>query len=301
MTHVVDTGVATLRHNQNHPGSVPVPARGVPACSASENSFLESEGLLGSRETPRTRHGRVRGPHQHHRRTPFPVPVMRQIEPLLGGRRGAGHSPVDPDTTVLLDHPDRPCLAGHHERGIPVPEAIAGDAHTRRLRRQCPRPHHRNTHAFGQHQPAVPDPEPAAGVLERRQGLLPRLEARPAPALDRARGVQRLRVGAQHLLLGDLGTVPQPRRAGSGFGQLPAKCPETRLAARRELVDGFVPQEPAATPLLDQGSGGGGARPQPVVVAHHLDPHARHANRPHRQVCPTPPLPRKEDGASSPS
>ncbi|KXF87526.1 hypothetical protein D092_00010 [Rhodococcus ruber Chol-4] len=46
-------------------------------------------------------------------------------------------------------------------------------------------------------------------------------------------------------------------------------------------------------PLGDQGSRGGGARPQPVVVAHHLDPHARHADRPHRQVCPTPPLPPK--------
>ena len=384
MTYVVDTGAATLRHNQNHPGSVPIPARGMPARPTPENSFPEPEGLLGSRETPRTRHARVHGPHQHHppagpsapldqlplhrrdrgigglarhggfrqelrceilhrdqpmrvhdglgphpavvpvlpgrlllhprrlpagplitlrrrvslpaataghpalgsrqlRRAPPPVPVMWQIEPFVGGRRGAGHAPVDPDAAILVCDGDRLRRPGHHERDVPVPQGIAGDAHTRRLRRQSPRPHHRNTHAFGQHQATIADPETAAGVFERWQGLLAGFVSGAAPAFDHERRVQRLRVGAQHLLLGDLGTIPQPRRPCPGLGQLLAEFRERRFHAGLLLVHCFVPQEPAAMPLLDQGVFGERARPQPVVVAHHIDPHAQHANRPHRQ------------------
>ena len=161
MTHVVNTGVATLRHNQNHPGSVPIPARGIPARPAPEYSFREFEGLLGSRKTPRTRHRRIRGPHHH-------------------------HLPAGPP--ALLDQ----------------------------------LPFHR-----------------------------------------RDRGIRRR---ARHARLRQ----------------------ELGLPAGLELVDRFVPQEPAAMPLLDQGAFGERSRPQPVVVAPHLGPHAGHANRTHRHVRSTP-------------
>jgi len=39
---------------------------GKPTCLASEGSFGEFEVPLGSRETPRTRHRRIGGSHQHH-------------------------------------------------------------------------------------------------------------------------------------------------------------------------------------------------------------------------------------------
>ncbi|TCN54122.1 hypothetical protein EV641_105147 [Rhodococcus sp. SMB37] len=88
-----------------------------------------------------------------------------------------------------------------------------------------------------------------------------------------------------------------------------------RLPAGRELVDGFVPQEPAAMPFLHQGEFGERARRQPVVVAHHLGPHARHRSRTHRQVysarfgCSTQPhpfgrrsaLPLMNEGVSAPN
>ncbi len=139
MTHVVDTGVATLRHNQNHPGSVPVPARGVPACSASENSVLESEGLLGSRETPRTRHGRVRGPHQHHLPAGPPAPLDqlpfrrpdRRVRGLTSHRRPRQKPRPEilhRNQLMVVDHTFRP-----HPRLVPVP--ARGLRHD--LRRVC--------------------------------------------------------------------------------------------------------------------------------------------------------------------
>lgn len=66
MSYVVNTCVAPLCHSQDHPGSVPVPIRGKPAGVAPEYAFVECETLLGSRETSRTRHCRVRGLNQHH-------------------------------------------------------------------------------------------------------------------------------------------------------------------------------------------------------------------------------------------
>ena len=225
------------------------------------------------------------------RRTPAPVPVVRQIEPLVGGGRGPGHAPVDPDGRPFGSTRCRVTVTGDDEGGVPVPERVAEDAHTRRLGRQLPRPHHRDTHALVQHQSVVADPETAAGVFERRQGVLPRLERRSAPPLHREGGVQCSSVGAQRLLLGDLGTVPQPRPTGPGCGQQLAQFRERRLPVGPGLVHGFVPEEPAAMPLLDQSALGSGARPQPVAVTHYLGPHGRNANRPHRQFCPASPTP----------
>jgi len=66
MSDVVNTSVAPLCHSQDHPGSVPVPAVSESALLAQEDSFREPESLLGSRETTRTRHRRIRGLYQHH-------------------------------------------------------------------------------------------------------------------------------------------------------------------------------------------------------------------------------------------
>jgi hypothetical protein len=66
MSDVVNTSVAPFCHRQDHPGSVPVPAVGVSALPTQESSFSESESLLGSRETTRTRHRRMGGLNQHH-------------------------------------------------------------------------------------------------------------------------------------------------------------------------------------------------------------------------------------------
>lgn len=173
MTYIVDTGVAALHHSQNHSGSVPIPTPGMPARPIPEDSFPESEGLPGSRETPRIRHRRIRGPHRHH-----------------------------------------------------LPDLVAG-----------------TSAAF------------------EGEGL---------------------RVRAEHLLLRDLSTLPQPGRTGAGLGQHGAQFREVRFPAGLLLAHGFVPQKSAAMPFLDEGAFGECARPQSVLVAHHLGPHVRHDNRAHR-------------------
>ena len=96
MTYVVDTGVATLRHNQNHPGSVPIPARGIPARPAPENPFPESEALLGLDQVAFGGGARPQpvgvahhlGPHARHaNRHHRPGSQACIITSLKGGRR----------------------------------------------------------------------------------------------------------------------------------------------------------------------------------------------------------------------
>lgn len=316
MTYVVDTGVATLRHNQNHPGSVPVPTHGVPARPAPKNTFPEPEALLGSRETPRTRHARIRGPHHHHLPAgpPAPLDQLPLHRPDRGIRSRTRHIGFGQEPGLEIFHRDQ-LMRGHHLRGpdsavVPilpgcllvhlrrgaaglpvslrrrVALAAAASGHptlgSRQLRRApFPVPVMRQIEPFvagGRSLRDTPvDPDTATLVGDRARHGFPG---------HHERGIQRLRVRAQHLLLRDLGTLAQPRRASPSPSQLFAQCRERRLPAGLLLVDGFVPQEPAAMPLLDQSAFGNSSRPQPVVVAHHLGSHAGHVNRPHRHGVP---------------
>lgn len=383
MTDIVDTCVAALCHSQDHPGSVPIPTFYMATGPASEDSFTEPEALLGSRETPRTRHARVRGPHQHHppagphttldqlplrrsnrsigglprhrrlgqerrsevlhrdqsvavdnplrphsrivcglpgglllqprslafrppvplglrtpitavatghrplclrdlRRAPFPVAEMRQVEVSVGGGGRRGDTPVDANPTHSLRN--RFQLAADDERCIPMPQRIPRDPDTRRLRRQLPRPHHRNTDALRQHQPAIVDPEPTTRELQRRKRLLAGFECRSATTLHRERLIKRPRIRAQHLLLRDLRPLPQPRIPRTRLRQHLRQRPERRPSARLLLVDGLVPQESASIPLRDQGMLRLSAGSEPERVPNDLFPHARQRNGGHRQT-----------------
>jgi hypothetical protein len=151
-----------------------------------------------------------------------------------------------------------------------MPQRVPVDPHTGGFGGQLTRPHHRHTHLAGQPQPTLADREPAAGVLQRGQRLSPRLEDGLAPPLDPVGVVERGSVGAQRLLLGDLGSYAQPCRLAAGRGEQLGQFTERGLAPGFLLADGLVPEEPAAVPLLAQRPLGLRARPQPVGVAHGL-------------------------------
>ncbi len=383
LTDIVNTCVAALCHSQDHPGSVPIPTLYMTTGPASEDSFTEPEALLGSRETPRTRHARVRGPHQHHlpagphapfdqlslraadrsiggltrhrrpgqdrrrevlhrdqsvavnnplrphprimfglsgrlllqprglpprppvalglgaplsgvaaghcplrlrqlRRTPLPVAEIRQVEGGVGGGGRGRHTPVDADPTRRFR--DRWNVASDDERGVPVAERIPGDLDTRRLRRQLPRPHHRNGNAFRQNQPTVVDPESTTRELQRQRCLLAGFECRPTTTLQRERLIKRPRIRAQHLLLRDLRSLPKPGVTRPRLRQHLRQGSECRPCARLLLVDGLVPQESAPIPLRNQGVLRLSAGPEPERVPNDLFPHARQRIGDPRQI-----------------
>ncbi len=125
MTYVVDTGVATLCHSQNHSGSVPIPTRGMPARPASEDSFSESEGLLGSRETPRTRHRRIRRLPRHLRlREKLGLEVLHRQQLMLTD------DTLGPDQSVVPVLPGRLLLhLRAHRHGVLGPIRLLHAAH----------------------------------------------------------------------------------------------------------------------------------------------------------------------------
>lgn len=218
-------------------------------------------------------HGSVR--LRQLRRATLAMTPVRQVEPLVGGGRRVGHSPIDTDRRTRRRRSRRFGAAGDDERRVPISGRVAGDAHTRRSGWQFPRPHHRNCDALRQAQSAFLDPEAATGVLESRRRCLPGLELRAVASFHRERRVERTSVGPQRLLLSDLGAGPQPRRSSARLGQLFAQLPGSGSCARLLEVHGFVPQEPAAMPFVEQRAFGAAARTQPEVVTHNLDPHAR--------------------------
>ncbi|SEE32397.1 hypothetical protein SAMN04490220_7381 [Rhodococcus jostii] len=373
MSDVINTGVASFCHSQDHPGSVPVPVVGVSASVAPESAFGEFQLLLGSRKAIGARHRRVRGPNHHHlparstaaldqfsfsrsdrsirgltghrrlgenaglevldrnqlvtvdhtsrpdpglvqvlaggllpncsclafckqvslglgfafrsttpghlslrlrqlRSAASSVPAVRQVELRVRGGRGGSNTPVHPDSTASIGNAFD--LPPHYERRVPVSEVVPVDANTCRQRGQLTRPHHRNRHAFGQSQSPVHEAEAAGGVLDGWARCFPRLVARSAAALDGEGMVERLPVRPQHLLLGDLRPGAEPGVACSGFGKESRQLAERRLAAQLLLVNGLIPQEPAAIPLRNQRALRRCARAQPVGVTHDL-PHAR--------------------------
>ena len=245
MSYIIDTDVTPFCHGQNHSGGVPVSTVGVAAVYAPEVSLVQFE-LLGSRETPTARHGRIR----------------------IGSGRCGGHTPVDANTAsttrIGLD------FSAHDERGIPVSEAVAIDANRRRRRRQISRPHHRDRDALRQHQVPITDREPTRRVLQRRQGSLARLHLRATVLGHLERVVQRLGIIAKHLLLSDLRPLTQPPQSRARSGEQLPEPRERRFLPGFLLVHRLIPQPPAAAPLSQQRRLGGAPGPQPVGGPHHL-------------------------------
>src|SRR5882757_704648 len=200
---------------------------------------------------------------------PPTVTAKRQVVGGVGrGGRGS-NTPVDTDATLSVSGP----LGGaaNNERGVPVPEAVLIDTDTGRIGRQLPRPHHGDDHAVGQAKSTISEGEAPGGVLQRRQRLLTRLDPRLATPTDLVRVVERGGVSPQRLLLRNLGTHAQPRERAARFGEQLRQLEERGLTATPLLVHGFVPQIPAAVPLLDKRALRDRAWAQPVVVAHCLD------------------------------
>lgn len=333
MTDIVNTCVAAFCHSQNHSGSVPIPTAAIAAVATSESSFGEFELLLGSRETPRTRHRRVCGLYQHHLPA-SPDTTIHQL-PLgktdgcigrLASQRGLGQElrseVLHGDQAVVVDNPFGPHSgivsalvdaytgvlsgAGHglggpadDERCVPIAQRILVNANARRFGRQPARPDHRNTDAFRKHQSSISDRESTSRVFERQPSGFARFELGPTSALNTERLGECLGVGSQHLLLRDLRPVPQPRTARSSIGQQLAQLGVRRPFTRLLKVDGLVPEESAAVPLGHQRRLRGTARPQPKAIPDNLF-HGRQPSCNHRQT-KLPQAPCKEDGATAAS
>ena len=196
------------------------------------------------------------------------VAQMWEIKDRISGDRGSGYTPVDTYTT-LAEWRIRDCPA-YDERGIPMPETVLADADRRRLGRQLPRPDDRNRDALRQCQAALTKREPSLGVLQRRQGCLAGLGLWATTPLHREGLVERPRVVAQCLLLGDLGTFAQPRHRRSRQGEQLPEPSERRSLPGSLLVNCFVPQPSTTPPLGQQRCPGSAPGPKPVRVPHHL-------------------------------
>jgi len=154
-------------------------------------------------------------------RAPLPVAEVGQVVDRVCRRSRGAHAPVDADGAFNLGR--CPNIAADYKRCEPVPKAVLIHTDTARVRRQIAGPHHRDTHPRRQAQATVTDREPAGCVVQRREGSLAGLKFRPTPSFDLERVIQRLRVGPQHLLLSDLGSLTQPsepvRRLGEQLRQ----------------------------------------------------------------------------------
>ena len=210
---------------------------------------------------------------------PFPVPLVRQVIGRVGGDGRGGNAPVNADRPAHFR--SGPGLAGDDKRGVPVTKIVLADTHAGRRRRQFAGPHDGDAHPTGQAQPPVMQAEPAAGVLQRGQRQFAVLDHRLPPALHRVGVAERLGVGPQRLLLGDLRSFPQPGTARPSLGEKLAQLAQRRPAAGLLLVHGLVPQPAAPVPLSRQRPLCPGAGPQAVGVAHDLahDWHPRTRDR----------------------
>src|SRR5690625_235362 len=216
-------------------------------------------------------------------RRALPVPDVRQVVGGVGRGRRGGHAPVDADSAVRwlrwLD------FAAHDEAGVPVSERVLIDAGAGWVGRKLSGPDDRDAHTLRQAQPSVLDREAVAAVRQRRQALFALLDPWASAAFHLERMVQRLGVRAQRLLLGVLGALAQPCGALPCFGQQLRELAERRPVPGPELVDGFVPQEAAAVPFLQQCALSRCAGAQAVRVAHCLF-HNQHYTAP-RYIVPT--------------
>src|ERR1022692_3772077 len=205
--------------------------------------------------------------------TALAVPAVGQVVGRIGcGGRG-GDAPVDADTGSGFR-----CwlsLASDDERCMPVPEGILRDADARRVGRKLAGPDDRDADTFGQDQPAVADAEPTGGVLQAGQRHGSFLSDWLTAALDLERVIEGEGVSAESLLLSDLRPVTQPAKTAAGLGEHLGQAAERRTGPGSLLVNGLVPEEPAAVPLVGQRAFRHGAGAQAVGVAHCLV-HAKH-------------------------
>lgn len=237
----------------------------VQQCSFAARPLVTFARCLASRPSP-TGHCALRA--SEFGGAAFTVSAVRQVVGGAGGGRGGGHSPVDADPACS----GRRGFAGasDHERRVPVAEGIPVDTHRRRCGRQITGPHDRDRHLARQPQTPVSDREPADRVLHRRERVLPRLGDWLPAALHGVGMGEGLGVGAQCLLLGDLGTVPQPCVTCSGSGEHPRQLRERRRIPGALLVDGFVPEESALMPFGFERARSDCAGAQPIRVPHSL-------------------------------
>jgi hypothetical protein len=205
------------------------------------------------------------------------APRMWQVALRVGSRRDGAHSPVDADRPLA----GWQCcvVTAHHEAGIPMPDAVAIDTNTARIRGQLSRPHHRDAQAASQTQPAIFHRESPPGVVQARQTALDGLELATSLSL-RALGAE----VAQHLLLGYHRTLPQPIVLAPPTGKCVVTDP---LAGLGKPLNRSIPHPPAAVPLSLQSHQRSCTGAQPVPIAH--DGHAANATdavRQHRPFLP---------------
>lgn len=185
-----------------------------------------------------------------------------------GGCGGDGDSPVDSDPSSRRGSSFG--FAAHHERCIPVAEAVLGDTNGTRRTGKFARPYDRDGNSLWECESPVLDGESPRCVLEGRQCSFPGLVHRPVTTLDGEGVVQGSAVGAEHLLLRNLRAVAQPLICRASHGQKFGQLGECRLPTRLPLVHCLIPQEPAAMPFIDQCAFRLRAGAQAVVVAHYL-------------------------------
>ena len=196
---------------------------------------------------------------------------VRQVVFRVGGRRHGAHTPVDADGPIA--DWQRRVVAAHHEAGVPMPDAVAIDTNTARIRGQLARPHNRNAQATGQTQPAVFYRESPPGVVQARQTTLGGLELL-APLAFSTLGAE----VSQHLLLGNHRPLPQPIMLAPPNGKVFVAHP---LTGHMKLLNRLIPHPSAAVPLLLQSRQRSCTRAQFVPIAH--DAHAAKATAAIRQ------------------
>ena len=140
-------------------------------------------------------------------------------------------------------------FATNNEAGVPVAKAVLVNAHRRGSLRQFTMPDDGGISCFVQPKPTAPDRETASRELQTWPRLLASLGLGATSTLHLERLVQRRGERVQHALLGVLRTVAKPCVLGACGGEQFAELSASRLATGLPLVNGFVPQPSAPTPL----------------------------------------------------
>jgi hypothetical protein len=231
------------------------------------------------------------------------VPGAGKVVSVGCGGRGLLHTPVDADSPS--GSRQGLGLGSHDEGGVPRPGRIPVHAHAGGWLRQFPRPHRPHHGPACQVQTAVPEPEPAPGVVQARTALTLLLETRQPGPLPHRQPVldvlQRLGAGpaeiANDLLLRDARARSEPRCHLACPGQHPVVLRRTTrqlLTARLRdpvhlpgLGHRLIPDPPAAVPLGFKPAPGSLRQPHtegvPGMPGHLRGRFWRHASEPTRR------------------